>query len=163
MTQSSQKNDSNDSIMSINQLNIYMLTFFGKPILLTFFGKRSISLIFFLDILNQFNWFNHTSLLSKSIDSVIYFMKTNWLSHQSTHLEKELNQFNQFCGKIESIQIDLIGIQVWLTPCYPTTLPTRGWGEVGQGHRSRGGLWGLELEPRPSPPPQHESWGSEHP
>ena len=38
-------------------------------------------------ILNQFNWFNHTSP-SKSIDSVTYFMKTNWLSHQSTHLEK---------------------------------------------------------------------------
>ena len=143
MNRLSQRNDSNDLI---NQLNIYVdvdlfekkifyfvelfwktfnfVDLFGKrSISLIFFGKRSISLTFLGDILNQyqFNWFNHTSP-SKSIDSVTYFMKTNWLSHQSTHLEKELNRFSQFCGKMKwfnSIKsVELIGIQVWCSDSY---------------------------------------------
>ena len=113
------------SNQSINP--IYLLTFFGKSsISLTFFGKCSISLNFFekhlisltlsWDILNQFNWCNHTSP-SKLIDSVTYFMQTNWLSHQSTHLEKERNRFNQFCRKMSRFKsinsVELIGMQVW--------------------------------------------------
>ena len=61
------------------------------------FGEYSISLTF-LAFLYQLNWFNHT-IRSKSIDSITYFMKTKWLNHQSTRLEKELNQFKQFCRK----------------------------------------------------------------
>ena len=80
---------------SIN--SIYMLTFFGRPISLTFLENVRFRWPFW-DTLNQFNGFNRTTP-SKSIGSVTYFMKTNWLSHRSTHLEKELNQFNQFCGK----------------------------------------------------------------
>ena len=68
----------------------------------------------FLDILNQFNWFYQTSP-SKSIDSVTCFMKTSWLNHQSIHLEKELNRFNQFCGKNESIQINQLSRVDWYT------------------------------------------------
>ena len=49
--------------------------------------------------------------------SLTYFMKTNWLIRQSTHLEKELNHFNQFCGKMNSFKsinsVEMIGIQVW--------------------------------------------------
>ena len=74
-TQSSQKNDTNDSINSINGLNIstqstqstqfntiFCWPFLGKPsISLTFFWENVRFLWPFLDILNQFNWFNQTS------------------------------------------------------------------------------------------------------
>ena len=67
-------------------------------ILLTFLENLRFRWPFFQHFSNRLNWFNQTSH-SKSIDSITYFMKTNWLYHQSTHLEKELNQFNQFCKK----------------------------------------------------------------
>ena len=100
----------NQISQSTRYIHTFMLTFLGKfPISLTFFGKRSISLTFlgkrsisltFLGYFeSQFNWFSHTSP-SKSIDSVTHFVKTNWLSHQSTHLENELNRFNRFCEKM---------------------------------------------------------------
>ena len=138
-TQSSQRNDSNDSIKSINQLNIYVDLYETSSISLPVsknvqfrwpFWKRSISLTFlgnlrvrwpFWDILNQFNWFNHT-VPSKSIDSIAYFMKTNWLSHQSTYLETELNWFNQFCGKNELIHVNQLSRVDW----YTSLLSSRG-------------------------------------
>ena len=53
-TQLTHNNNSNDSIKTINQLNI-LLTFFEKPsISLTFFGKPAISLTF-LASFNQLN------------------------------------------------------------------------------------------------------------
>ena len=70
--------------------------------------------------LNQFNWFNNRSP-SKSVDSVIHFIRTNWLSHQWTDFEKELNQFNQLRRNKEEMKwfksinsVELIGTQVWL-------------------------------------------------
>ena len=105
---------------SNQSINSYILTVLWRPSFsLTFFGKHSMPLTFFRISFNQFNWFNHTSP-SKSIDSVTYFMKTKWLSHQSSHFEKKLNQFNQFCketNRFKSIHsVELIGIQVckWL-------------------------------------------------
>ena len=110
------KYKSNQSINSI-----YMLTFFGKSsISLPFFWKTFdfVDLCWhFWDILNQFNWFYHTSP-SKSIDSVTYFMKANWLSHQSNHAEKELNRISQFFRKMNRFKsvnsVELIGTQICL-------------------------------------------------
>ena len=114
-TQSSQKNDSNDSVKSINQLNIYVDLFLETFNFVDLLWKTfEISFTFFWDILNQFNWFNNTSL-SNSIESVTYFMKTNWLSHQSAHLEKELNQLELILRKNESIQINRLSLVDWYT------------------------------------------------
>ena len=112
---------SNQSISPIYMVDLFWKIFYFVDL----FWKRSISLTLFWeafdfvdlfwDIWNHFNWFNHTSP-SKSIYSVTHFVKTDWLSHQSTHLEKERNQFNQSCGKINRFKsinsVDLIGIQV---------------------------------------------------
>ena len=61
-----------------------------------FWGKSSIWPI--LEYYESIQLIQSTSP-SKSIDSVTYFMKTNRLSHQSNHLEKELNRLSQFFGK----------------------------------------------------------------
>ena len=90
-----------------------MLTFFGTPsISLSLFWKTFDFVDLSWDILNQFNWFIHILSL-RSIGSVTYFMKTIWLTHQSAHFEKEMNQFSQFCGKNESIQINQLGRVDW--------------------------------------------------
>ena len=52
---------------------------------------------------------------SQSTQSPRYFMKTNWLSHQSTHFEKELNRFNHVCGKNELIQVNELSRVDWYT------------------------------------------------
>ena len=84
---------------SISELIVLYADLFGKPsFTLTFFRKTFHFIDLFWYVWNQFNWFKHTSP-SKWIDSVTYFMKTFWLSHQSNHFKKELNQFSQFCGK----------------------------------------------------------------
>ena len=95
-TKSTHKNNSNNSIKSISQIKIQCWPFWEN--LLNFFGKSFDFVDLFKHLLNQLNWFNHTSR-SKAIDSITYFMKKNWLNSQSTHLEKELNKLNQFCGK----------------------------------------------------------------
>ena len=77
----------------INQFNIYG-DLFGENLLFRWHFLKNVRFRWpFCDIFNQFNGFSHTSPW-KSIDSMTYFMKTNWLIHQSAHLEKELNQFN---------------------------------------------------------------------
>ena len=110
--QSSQKNDSNDSIKSIN--STYMLTFWK-----TYFVDLCLENVPFCwllwDILNQFNWFNHTSF-SKSTDSVTYFMKTTSLSHNElTWKRNRINSINfpKKKNRFKSINsVESIGIQV---------------------------------------------------
>ena len=109
-TQSSQRNDSNDSIKSINQLKlfwefIYFVDLFWRTFKFVdlfwetfYFVDLFWETFDFVDLFGTF-WIN-------SIDSIIpvpqshFFMKTNWLTRQPTQLEKELNRFNQFCGKM---------------------------------------------------------------
>ena len=97
---------------SIN--SIYILTFLRNLKFRWLFWKAFYFVNFLKNILSLFNWFNQSSPLY-SIDSVTFYMKTNWASHESTHLEKELNQFNQFCGKNESIQINQLSRLDWYT------------------------------------------------
>ena len=111
--QSTHKNSLNDLIKSINQLNMYV------DLLRKIFDFVDLFLGFF----NQLNWFSHISP-SKSIDSITYFMKTNWPNHQSTRLEVEVNQFNQFCRKNELIQINQLNWVDWCTYKYATTWAT---------------------------------------
>ena len=106
-TQMIQSNQLNQSFNSI-----YMLTFLENLLFRWPFRENARFRWPVWDILNPFNWFNHSSP-SKSIDSVTYFMKTNWLSHLSIHLEKELNRFNQFCGKSELIQVSQLSRVDW--------------------------------------------------
>ena len=109
-SQSSQKNDSDVSIKSINQLNM-CIHFLENLFCWRFFGKRAISLTFL-------GFFESIQLIQSyqclTIDSVTYFMKTNWLGHQATHLEKELNQFDQFSEKMNRFKsinwVELTGI-----------------------------------------------------
>ena len=109
-TQSIQMNDSNDSIRSINRLNIYVDIFWNPSISLTFLENVRSRWHF----LGYFEWIQ--LIQWQSIDSVTYFTKTNWLSLQSNHLEKWLNQFNQFRRKMNRFKsinsVELFGIQV---------------------------------------------------
>ena len=68
-----------------------------------FSGKLSILLIFL-------GYFGSIQMI-QSYQS----LKVNRLSHHSTHLEKKLNQFNQFCGNNESIQINQLS---WCTSLF---------------------------------------------
>ena len=91
-SQSRLKNGSNDSVKSINQLIIYICCRLGKhDISLTFFLENVWFHWLFWDILNLFNWFNHTSP-SKSIDSVTHFMKRN--DSVTNHLTWKRNWIN---------------------------------------------------------------------
>ena len=95
--QSSQKMtqiiQSDQSINSKHMLTCYgnssfLLTFYLENIRFRWPFLENVRFCWtFLGFFNQFNWFNHASP-SKSIDSVTLFMKTNWLGHQSTHLER---------------------------------------------------------------------------
>ena len=97
-TQSTHKNNSNYSIKSINELNI-LLTFLKKTF--DFVDLHLEKLRFRWPFFSIFwiNWTDSIIPVTQSINSITYFMKTNWLNHQSSRLEKELNQFNQFCRK----------------------------------------------------------------
>ena len=91
VTQSSLKNDPNDSIESIDSIYVVL---FWKLISLPLFGRRSTPWTFLWDILIQFIWSNHNSP-SKSTDSVTYSMKELTQSPINS-LGKGLNQFNHF-------------------------------------------------------------------
>ena len=109
LNQSSQRNDSNDSIKSINKLNIYVdllfgnhlfrWRFFGKrSISLTFFGKRSISLTFL-------GYFESIQLIqsyqSLKVNRLSHILYENELTQSPINsLRNELNWFNEFCGKM---------------------------------------------------------------
>ena len=102
-TQLTRKNVSNDSIKSIDQLNI-LLTVFGKTsISLIVFGKSSISLTV-LSIF-WFNWIKSIILVAQSIDSTTYPVETNWsITNQLTWKRNWINSIN-FIEKNESVQI----------------------------------------------------------
>ena len=115
LTQSIQKNDSNALIKSNNQLNIYLLTFLESlPFRWPFLENVRFRWPFW-DILNQLNRFNRTSP-SKSIGSVTYLTKTNWLSHQSLTWKRnwiKLINFAEKMNRFKSINsVELIRIQV---------------------------------------------------
>ena len=87
---------------------LFRWAFFGKrPISLTFYWETFDFVDIFLDILNQFNWFNHTSP-SKSIDS----------SHLIYENELTQSQINSLGKGIESIQSILR--KEWIDSNQPT-------------------------------------------
>ena len=111
MTQMTQ---SNQSINSTNVDVVWEIFYF-----VDFFGKRSNLLTFLENV--RFRWpllgyFEPIQLIqsyqSLKVNQLSHLLRLN---HQSTHLEKELNRFNQFCWKNELIQVNQLDRVDWYT------------------------------------------------